>query len=97
MPDAQHVLRVDRRVVARAAGGDDHLLDAALADRLGERGDDRGRAAQEPRRDLGLLEDLVAERHPARVCPTTTGSRPTGSASPASAAASASSEPGRIE
>ena len=98
MADPEHVLRVDRGVVARPAGGDDDLLDAAFADRLGEGADDLGGATQEPGRDLGLFEDLVAQRHPAGTgCPTATGSRPAAGASPARTAASASSEPGRIE
>ncbi len=63
VPDTQHVLRVDRRVVARAAGRDDDVIDAAPAEGLGERPDDLGGAAQEPGGDLGLFEDLVAEGH----------------------------------
>ena len=63
VPDTEHVLGVDRRVVARAAGGDDDVIDPARADRVGERPDDLGRPAQEPGGDLGLLEDLVAKTH----------------------------------
>ena len=63
--DTEHVLGVDRRVVARAARGDDDMIDAARADRVGQRADDLGRPAQEAGGDLGLLEDLVAETHEA--------------------------------
>ena len=63
MADTEHVLGVDRRVVARAARGDDDMIDAARADRVGQRADDLGRPTEEAGGDLGLLEDLVAESH----------------------------------
>ncbi len=63
MADTEHVLGVDRGVVARAAGGDDDMIDAARADRIGQRADDLGRPAEEAGGDLGLLEDLVAKTH----------------------------------
>ena len=73
MPDAEHVLRVDRRVVAGAACRDDDVIDLVRADRCHERPDDIGRPGEEPPRDLGLFEDLgraASCRGPA------TGSRP---------------------
>ena len=74
------------------------MIDAARADRVGQRADDLGRPAEEAGGDLGLLEDLVAETHEAMVADTmATGRRPGASASPARTAASASREAGRIE
>ena len=63
MTHTEHVLRVDRCMVAGAAGGDDDVVDVVRADRLDERADGLRRATQEPRGDLGLFEDLVAKRH----------------------------------
>ena len=96
MPDAEHVLRVDRGVIARPARGDDDVIDLVRAHRLDQRADDLRRATKEACRDLGLFEDLVPERHPV-VTGSRTGRRPVASPSPASTAARASSEPGRIE
>ena len=60
VPDPQDVLRVDGRVIRGAAGGDDHVLDAAVADRRGE-GLDRaavpGLGREQARGGCGLLED----------------------------------------
>ena len=51
VPDAEDVLRVDRRVVGRAAGGDDDVPRRAVAERGGERLDRRrpGRRGTVPR------------------------------------------------
>ena len=98
MPDTEYVLRVDRRVVARAARRDDDMIDATRADRVGQRADDLGRPAEEAGGDLGLLEDLVAEAHEAMVADRkATGRWPGASAWPARTAARASRELGRIE
>ena len=63
VPDPQHVLGVDRRVIARATGGDDDVIDAALAEGRDERLDDVGGACEESGGYVRLLEDLVAEGH----------------------------------
>ena len=63
MADTEHVLGIDRRVVARPAGSDDDMIDAARPNRVGQRPDDLGRPAEEAGGDLGLLQDLVAETH----------------------------------
>ena len=75
------------------------MIDAARADRVGQRADDLGRPAEEAGGDLGLLEDLVAKTHDGDGGRQrkATGRRPGASASPARTAASASSEAGRIE
>ena len=67
VPDAEHVLGVDRGMVARAAGGDDDVVDVPRADRAGEMVDRLGLAREEPRGRVGLLEDLPAERHRVRL------------------------------
>ena len=95
MTNAEHVLGVDRRVVTGPARRDDHMVDAARSERLRERPDDVGGATEEAGGDLGLFEDLVAERHAGTG--RRTGILPSAGASPASTAASAPSEPGRIE
>ena len=78
MPDAEHVLGVDRGVVGGAAGGDDDVATAARAQRRGDRLDVVGLVGEEPGGDLGLLADLVAERHRAA------GRRPRPGAGPGS-------------
>ncbi len=95
VPHTKDVLRVDRRVVAGAAGGDDDVVDVAGPKRFGERPDDVRGSTQEAGGDLGLFEDLVAERH--AWTGRRTGMLPRARASPASTSASASSDPGRIE
>ena len=69
------------------------------AQRRGDRLDGLGLGREEPGRDLGLLEDLVAEGHrgPARRVTRDRRAGPGSRISPASARASASSESGRIE
>ena len=66
MPDAEHVLGVDRGVVGGAAGGDDDVAWRGRAQRRGDRLDVLGLGRQEPGGDLGLLADLVAEGHRGR-------------------------------
>ena len=64
MPDPEHVLRVQGRVIGRAPGGDQHATDGPRPQRGRDRLDRLGLGGQEARRDLGLLGDLVAEGHP---------------------------------
>ena len=94
MPDAEHVLGVDGRVVGRAAGGDDDVIDRGGAQPLDEWADDVGGGGEEPGRDVGLFQDLVAQRGHAVIV---TGSRPVALARPASTSARAASDGGRIE
>ena len=105
MPDPEDVLRVDGRVIRGAAGRDDHVLDAAVADRRGE-GIDRaaiaGLGREQARGGRGLFEDLLADGHDGPAS-RRTGSRPGHAAAPVasrtanSAAASASSDARWIE
>ena len=63
MPDAEHVLRIDRGMVRGPARGDDDVLRRAVAQRAGDAFDRLRLGGQEPGRGGGLLVDLVAQAH----------------------------------